>query len=230
MAMAIATHMEEHSDHVDISCDARNAFNTWCRTRLWGTLRENFPSIYALVKLMYGDAADVIFYEDGAGLERIFNAVGSRQGCSLGSFLYCLAIHPYLEQLRAEYPDLTIVAYCDDVHILGPPSRAILAYKRWAQLYCTELQGELRDDKGMAFAPQHTKTDLVSLGMPDDMQHTSSGTRILGAPVGCETFWVEYASSIVSDIERDFEVLGRVRSFQAQNIIACKSLVHRINH
>ena len=156
--------------------------------------------------------------------------MGSRQGFSLDSFLYYLAIHPYLKQLRAEYPDLTIVAYCDDVHILGPPSRAILAYKRWAQIYCTELQGELRDDKGMAFAPQHTKTDLVSLGMPGDMQHTSSGTRILGAPVGCETFWVEYACSIVSDIERDFEVLGRVRSFQAQHIIACKSLVHRINH
>ncbi len=67
MAMAIATHMEEHPDHVDISCDARNAFNTWCRTRLWGTLKEQVPSIYALVKLMYGEAADVIFYEDGVG-------------------------------------------------------------------------------------------------------------------------------------------------------------------
>ncbi len=44
--------------------------------------------MYALVKLMYGEAADVISYEDGAGLEQIFNAVGSRQGCSLGSFLY----------------------------------------------------------------------------------------------------------------------------------------------
>lgn len=105
-----------------------------------------------------------------------------------------------------------------------------MAYKRWAQIYCTELQGELRDDKGMAFAPQHTKADLVDLGMPDDMQHTNSGTRILGAPVGREFFWVEYASSIVSEIERDFMVLGRMRNFQAQHIIACKSLVHRINH
>ncbi len=230
MAMAIATHMEEHPDHVDISCDARNAFNTWCRTRLWGTLRERFPSIYAVVKLMYGEAADVVFYEDGAGLERIFNAVGSRQGCSLGSFLYCLAIHPYLQLLKSEFPDLTILSYCDDVHILGPPSRAIMAYKRWAQIYCTELQGELRDDKGMAFAPQLTKADLIGLGMPDDMQHTNSGTRILGAPVGCETYWVEYASNIVCEIERDFEVLGRIGNFQAQHIIACKSLVHRINH
>ena len=62
----------------------------------------------------------------------------------------------------------------------------------------------------MAFAPQHTKVDLVDLGMPDDMQHTNSGTRILGAPVGREFFWVEYASSIVSEIGRDFMVLGRM--------------------
>ena len=230
MAMAIATHMEEHPDHVDISCDARNAFNTWCRSRLWGPLLEKFPSMFALVKLMYGDDADVIFYEDGAGIERIINAVGSRQGCSLGSFLYCLAIHPYLQQLRAEFPDLLILAYCDDAHILGPPSRAIAAYKRWAEIYCNELQGELRDDKGVAFAPQHTKLDLIEQGMPDDMQHTSLGTRILGAPVGSEAFWVEYASTIVDEIARDFNVLGRVRNFQAQHIIASKSLVHRINH
>ena len=229
MAMAIATHMEEHPDHVDISCDARNAFNTWCRSRLWGPLLEKFPSMFALVKLMYGDDADVIFYEDGAGIERIINAVGSRQGCSLGSFLYCLAIHPYLQQLRAEFPGLLILAYCD-VHILGPPSRAIAAYKRWAEIYCNELQGELRDDKGVAFAPQHTKLDLIEQGMPDDMQHTSLGTRILGAPVGSEAFWVEYASTIVDEIARDFNVLGRVRNFQAQHIIASKSLVHRINH
>jgi hypothetical protein len=61
-----------------------------------GAHMESFSrlSMYALVKLMYGEAAGVIFYKGGAGLERIFNAVGSRQGFGLGSFLYCPAIHP----------------------------------------------------------------------------------------------------------------------------------------
>ena len=38
-----------------------------------------------------------------------------------------LLIHPYLLRLRSEFPDLLIVAYCDDVRIRGPPVRAIEA-------------------------------------------------------------------------------------------------------
>jgi hypothetical protein len=117
MAAAINAHLELHQDHVDISCDARNAFNSWCRSRLWEPLRKNFPSLFAFAKLLYGQASDIIFHEDGQGLASIVNSVGSRQGCSLGSLLYCLAIHPLLLQLQGEFPDLLILAYCDDVHI-----------------------------------------------------------------------------------------------------------------
>ena len=113
--------------YIDISCDARNAFNSWCRTRLWGPLHDKFPSLYAFTKLLYGQASDIIFYEDGQGLTSIVNAVRSRQGCSLGSLLYCLAIHPALSQLQQEFPELLILAYCDDVHIVGPPEQAIKA-------------------------------------------------------------------------------------------------------
>ena len=44
MATAIAMYMEEQPHRADISCDARNAFNTWSRTRLWGTLRKKEAS------------------------------------------------------------------------------------------------------------------------------------------------------------------------------------------
>ena len=39
-------------------------------------------------------------------LKSILNAVGSRQGCSLGSLLYCIAIHPLLLKLQSEYLNL----------------------------------------------------------------------------------------------------------------------------
>ena len=78
MAAAINAHLEIHQDHIDISCDARNAFNSWCRTRLWGPLHDKFPSLYAFTKLLYGQASDIIFYEDGQGLTSIINAVRSR--------------------------------------------------------------------------------------------------------------------------------------------------------
>ena len=127
MVSAIKLYLEANPNHIDISCDAKNAFNTWDRKKMWSVLQRHFPSIYSFVKLMYGDSSEILFHEPGIGLSSILNSIGSRQGCSLGSFLYCLSIHTYLLTLRSEYPDLLILAYCDDVHILGEPELAIKA-------------------------------------------------------------------------------------------------------
>ena len=153
-----------------------------------------------------------------------------KKGCSLGSFLYCLAIHPVLQQLRSEFPDLLILAYCDDVHVVGSPERAIKAYKRWAHLYGSILQGELRDDKGVAFSPTVSEPQLRSLGLPASMPFTNSGVRILGAPVGSVDFCHSFALEITEEIRKDFGTLGRMPSFQAQQLVATTSVVHQIDH
>ena len=108
---------------VDLSCDAEDAFNSWCRTKAWDELRSKFHSLYAFGRLLYVSAASILFGEEGLCVSEVFNSVGSRQGCSWGSFFYALAIHPYLAMLAREFPGLLIVAYCDDVHIVGPPKR-----------------------------------------------------------------------------------------------------------
>ena len=230
MASAINLHLQRFPEHIDISCDARNAFNSWCRSKLWKPLHKHFPSLYAFVKMVYGGASNILFFEDGVGDTTVPNSVGSRQGCSLGSFLYCLAIHPYLLRLRSEFPDLLIVAYCDDVHIIGPPDRAIEAYERWAYMYVNELQGELRDDKGVTYSPVVSEAHLRQLGLPASMPVTSSGVRILGAPVGTVEFCQTFATEVLSEITKDFDVLGRMPSLQAQLLVATKSVVHRVNH
>jgi hypothetical protein len=121
MATAIACHLEAHPDHIDISCDARNAFNSYSREKLWRPLHQHFPKLYAFAKMVYGEAADIIFFEEDCGITKVLNSVGSRQGCSLGSLLYCIAIQPLILQLRQEFPDLLILAFCDDVHFVGDP-------------------------------------------------------------------------------------------------------------
>ena len=80
---------------------------------------------------MYGTASSIIFNESGYGRSEVLNSVGSRQGCSRGSFLYCLNIHPLLKQLADEFPGGVILAFADDVHIIGPPELAAAAYERW---------------------------------------------------------------------------------------------------
>jgi hypothetical protein len=153
MATAIACHLEAFPHHIDISCDARNAFNSYSREKLWLPLHQHFPKLYAFAKMVYGEAADIIFFEEDCGLAKVLNSVGSRQGCSLGSLLYCIAIQPLILQLCQEFPDLLILAFCDDVHFVGDPNQASEAYKRYKFLYSSVLQGELRDDKGTIYSP-----------------------------------------------------------------------------
>jgi hypothetical protein len=132
------------------------------------------------------------------------------------------------------------LAYCDDVHIVGPPELAIPAYRRWAQLYSQALQGELRDEKGKVYAPNVPEHVLNDLGLPTsapgsttqpgEMPYTQAGLRILGAPVGSPEFCLKFSEELVDAVSAELGILGRMPSLQSQHTIATKSSVHRITH
>ena len=99
MVSAVTALLGENPGWVDLAADAKNAFNSFCRSQMCGPLLRHFPVMAALARLMFGDASSIIFHEDGVGRTEVLNSVGSRQDCSWGSFLYCLSIHPLLLQL-----------------------------------------------------------------------------------------------------------------------------------
>jgi len=106
------------------------------------------------------------------------------------------------------------------------------AYRRWAHLYSKDLQGELRSDKSFVYAPSPNLSleALLKLGFPVGMKFSQDGTRVLGAPIGNDTFKAQFASDKVDAILKDLDVLALMPSFQAQHLIATKSIAHRINH
>ena len=255
VAAAIGSHLEAHPGHIDISSDQANAFQQWRRSKMWPTLRQHFPSMYSFVKLLYGDISSILFQEPGGDIFEILNSVGSRQGCALGSFLFALALHPLhpiLLTLANEFPDVLILAFCDDCHFVGEPHRAVEAYRRYAFLVGIELQGQLRNEKGVVYSPTVRAADLYELppaaadvlvfspnipavslymrGLPVDMPVTNEGIRILGAPVGSATFCCKFADKLVDDICNDLETVGRMSSFQSQHTLVTKAVQHKINH
>jgi hypothetical protein len=143
-------------------------------------------------------------------------------------------------QLQQDFPDLLILAYCDDVHIVGPPEQAIRAYRKWASTYNAVLQGELRDDKGCVYSPSVSRTRLRDLGLPTSvppepatpakMPFTNEGLRVLGAPVGSEFFFGTFSADTAQTITADFDVLARMPSLQGQHVVATKALCHKVNH
>ena len=101
----------------------------------------------------------------------------------LGEYLYCLTTQPLLQQLADEFPDCVVLAFADDVHILGPPRRAAVAYKRWKFLYEAILQGQMNDSKSKSFSPTLPEADVRAEGLSWAIEVTRSGIRALGRPV-----------------------------------------------
>ena len=57
------------------------------------------------------------------------------------------------------------------VFIIGKPERVVLCYARWKQLYLDELQGTLRDDKGLSdrtsLSVSEVQARLIGVGNTD---------------------------------------------------------------
>ena len=250
MASAIEAHLGVNPSSIVLSCDAANAFNSVCRSRLWGVLRAKFPSLFALVRMMYGSEASIVFSEEGIAHPSVVNnSVGTRQGCSLGSFIFALMIHPFLVILAKEFPSVLVLAYADDVSLVGSPEEVVACYGRWQELYGVELQGSLRDEKGVVYAqrplsddpPSSTLGSLLSLGLPCEhvglggvvvpgIKVVHDGLRVLGAPVGSSAFKLAFALARVKEVVLALETAALMPELQLQHCISAGSLIHRINH
>ena len=75
-------------------------------------------------------------------------------------------------------------------------------------LYNSELQGELRNDKGKVFSPSVAPSALYDLGLPRDMPVVNDGTRILGVPVGSKEFQKSFISAHLDTLEDAFHILS----------------------
>ena len=89
----------------------------------------------------------------------------------------CFMIHPimsyWLRTFRAS----------DDVSFVGSPEMVVACYKRWQELYTVELQGSLRDEKGVVYAqrphsggpPTSTLASLLNLDLPCEHEGLGGG-------------------------------------------------------
>jgi len=129
----------EHAGWVNVAADAINAFNSFCRSQMWGYLPEHISDLATLGRLIYGSSLSTTFNESGYDRSEVLNSAGTRQGCSWGSFLYCLTSGHLLKQLSDEFPSCVILASTDDAHITGPSELAAwptaAAYERWRFLH-----------------------------------------------------------------------------------------------
>ena len=107
---------------LDATLDIRNAFNALHRREFFRVITDSYPELLPWISTMYSSPTDLFYRQDGAPPARISSRCGVRQGCPLGAQLFALGLHPLLCRLQSLIGSRGIViAYADDVHILGPP-------------------------------------------------------------------------------------------------------------
>ncbi len=169
--------------------DFANAFNTVSRRVIYNQLQQHCPQLLPYFRWTYGSATPLFLSSgDAVGV----SGTGVRQGDPLGPLLFCLAIQPVLSQVAEEFPQHRLVAYMDDVSVMGPAAsiHSVLARIRVLSNLTCNLQVNLQ--KSILFDPRRPPPDPdpdedeADDAVPSNsaMPISTLGVRCLGTPVG----------------------------------------------
>jgi hypothetical protein len=180
-----------------LNADISNAFNTISREKIRQQLQEHFPMLLPYFQSSYATGAPLYYKGDILAYSR----EGVRQGDPLGPALFALGLHPVLQQLRAEFTEVGIYAYLDDVTFTGPLSQLSQLFARFRQL-CEDIGLQVNLDKSNIIP---SDTDTSHENLPDNLAGLTlcrNGTELLGAPIGTPEYENERCRQKVQNLKK----------------------------
>ena len=185
--------------------DARNAFNCLNRAAALRNIRWICPEIATILTNIYRAPAELF-----VGGDTLYSSEGTTQGDPLAMAMYGLAVIPLIKKLAGQAKQ---VWFADDATGGGK-----LQQLRWWWDKLNEI--------GPAFGyfPNAIKTWLVAkdsrlvqaneLFKDTNVQITTEGHRLLGAPIGTSQFCKAYTEKAIITWKRQIETLGSVAHTQ----------------
>ena len=111
-----------------LSYDGANTFNTIYRHRFLPALAEIVPSVVPDASNLYArEPPEILFAQDGGGLEVVESARGVQQGCTLGPLCYSAGSLKILKESTANppVPGTRAVLFIDDITVILPPELSL---------------------------------------------------------------------------------------------------------
>jgi ribonuclease HI len=199
--------LKEHPDWVLLRLDLVNAFNSIFRKIIFEEVYKHFPLLLPWLYCLYGDFSHLWTKSDeGEFYFPLSSEEGVKQGCTLGSFLFCLAIHnPVIkkinELLTSSLGDTSssstgfAFGLLDDINIIADP--AVLTYDFWDKI--REVLSSCGLSINMEKATLYTSTcsdeslSILRSELPQSLKFHSDGVELVGTPIGndefCKTYW-----------------------------------------
>jgi hypothetical protein len=200
---------EEHHFNLTIPTDVENAFGEVLRAPIFRIVRDEFPELFEMVRLLYGQDTYLYFRLDKPATAPALSADadgalydllsryrwircvrGVHQGCPFGSLLFCLALVSVVEAVLRQFPSVRIPSIADDMTLVGPQLDCAAAFIELKRRLWEDLRLKVSPGKCKAFScGGHTHPEVRSLlegaGLSVEGGSFPSGGFILaGVPVG----------------------------------------------
>ena len=187
----IRTFLEANPFWCCLQLDCTNAFNSLRRSAILDSVATEFPSLLPMAEASFRRTAHLGWRGADGSYHWIGSEEGTQQGDPLGPFFMALPLQKVLERTLAAFPDVVILAYLDDIHILGPPDLVRAAYAHMLPALA-ELGLSINVDKSKVYSPEGPCGAFADVAGPDGPIPGSTnalpGLIVLGVPVG-EPSW-----------------------------------------
>ena len=175
-----------------IKTDVNNAFNSVSWSHLLNQVLTVFPDIYNHAALVYSDINPLIH------LQRSYLVILSSQesvyqGDPLGPALFSIAMQPILENLQSHNKGVTILAYLDDVYLLGSPDRVFHVFERLRSAF-SNINLMIEEEKCEICCSSSPLLNTIS--QSTSIPATSQGCRILGTSIGSSLSIIKSCSDV----------------------------------
>jgi hypothetical protein len=107
-----------------LSIDFSNAFNEVSRIRVAEAIRSSVPGLWSMMKWLYQEPSNLLFRHQNGEIVTVTSETGFKQGESIGSFGFSLAIKPLFEELRSRVTQSWSLSMNvgESIDVIGPVS------------------------------------------------------------------------------------------------------------